>query len=147
MLAMLVLGGICEQLPLLLSKLYGLLWCGSLARIGPPCAPPDDTSDRFSFRVKGGLAIELCFRVCLAIHLLINASLAVRKFHLPHMNHTCAMAAFMLVGDRVLIMPYSPPGQPWRPKLHFRFFFCCVVFVYFKELPLEVSVPLKLLVE
>ena len=63
MLAMLVLGGICEQLPLLLSKLYGLLWCGSLARIGPPCAPPDDTSDRFSFRVKGGLAIELCFRV------------------------------------------------------------------------------------
>ena len=30
-----------------------------------PCAPPDDTSDRFSFRVKGGLVIELCFRVCL----------------------------------------------------------------------------------
>ena len=28
-----------------------------------PCAPPDDTSDRFSFRVKGGLEIELCFRV------------------------------------------------------------------------------------
>ncbi len=28
-----------------------------------PRAPPDDTSDRFSFRVKGGLAIELCFRV------------------------------------------------------------------------------------
>ena len=28
-----------------------------------PHAPPDDTSDRFSFRVKGGLAIELCFRV------------------------------------------------------------------------------------
>jgi len=30
-----------------------------------PHAPPDDTSDRFSFRVKGGLVIELCFRVCL----------------------------------------------------------------------------------
>ena len=26
-----------------------------------PRAPPDDTSDRFSFRVKGGLAIKLCF--------------------------------------------------------------------------------------
>ena len=30
-----------------------------------PRAPPDDTGDRFSFRVKGGLVIELCFRVCL----------------------------------------------------------------------------------
>ena len=28
-----------------------------------PRAPTYDTSDRFSFRVKGGLAIELCFRV------------------------------------------------------------------------------------
>jgi hypothetical protein len=26
---------------------------------------PDDTSDEISFRVKGGLVIELCFRVCL----------------------------------------------------------------------------------
>ena len=30
-----------------------------------PCAPRDDTSDRFSFRVKGGLVIELCFCVSL----------------------------------------------------------------------------------
>jgi len=30
-----------------------------------PRAPADDTSDRFSFHVKGGLVIELCFRVCL----------------------------------------------------------------------------------
>jgi len=30
-----------------------------------PYAPPDDTSDRFSFRVKYGLAIELCFQVYL----------------------------------------------------------------------------------
>ena len=28
-----------------------------------PRAPLDDTSDRFSFRVKGVLAIELCFWV------------------------------------------------------------------------------------
>ena len=28
-----------------------------------PRAPQDDTSDRVSFRVKGGLAIELCFWV------------------------------------------------------------------------------------
>ena len=31
----------------------------------PSCrAPPFDTSDRFSFRVIGGLVIELCFRIC-----------------------------------------------------------------------------------
>ena len=30
-----------------------------------PRAPPDDTSDRFSFCVKGGLVIKLCFHVCL----------------------------------------------------------------------------------
>ena len=30
-----------------------------------PRAPLDDTSGRFSFRVKGGLVIELCFRVFL----------------------------------------------------------------------------------
>ena len=46
-----------------LGVVYGLLWCGSLAHLGPR-APPDDTSDGFSFRVKGGLVIELCFRVC-----------------------------------------------------------------------------------
>jgi len=60
-----------------LGVVYGLLWCGSLARLGPfvplqkipvngtrsPRAPPDDTSDGFSFRVKGGLVIELCFCV------------------------------------------------------------------------------------
>jgi len=32
----------------------------------PLChAPPDDTSDGFSFCVKGGLVIELCFCICL----------------------------------------------------------------------------------
>jgi len=57
-----------------LGVVYGLLWCGSLARLGPPMplqmipanrtrAPQDDTSDGFSFRVKGGLVIELCFCV------------------------------------------------------------------------------------
>ena len=60
-----------------LGVVYGLLWCGSLARLGPPVplqmipvngtwsprAPPDDSSDGFSFRVKGGLVILLCFRI------------------------------------------------------------------------------------
>jgi len=60
-----------------LGVVYGLLWCGSLARLGPPVpldmipvngtwsprSPPDGTSDNFSFRVKGGLVIEFCFRV------------------------------------------------------------------------------------
>jgi len=60
-----------------LGVVYGLLWCGSLARLGPfvplqmilangtwsPHSPPDDTSDGFSFRVKVGLVIELCFHV------------------------------------------------------------------------------------
>ena len=58
-----------------LRVVYGLLWCGSLARLGPPVplqmipvngtwshhAPQDGTSDSFSFRVKGGLVIELFF--------------------------------------------------------------------------------------
>jgi hypothetical protein len=30
-----------------------------------PGAPSDDTGDGLPFRVKGGLVIELCFRVCL----------------------------------------------------------------------------------
>ena len=60
-----------------LGVVYGFLWCGSLARLGPlvplqmipsnrtrsPRAPPDGTIDGFSFRVKGGLVIELCFHV------------------------------------------------------------------------------------
>ena len=60
-----------------LGVVYGLLWCGSLARLGPfvplqmilvnrtfsPRAPPDDSSDDFSFRVKGGLVIKFCFCV------------------------------------------------------------------------------------
>ena len=60
-----------------LGVVYGLLLCGSLARLGPfvplqmiptnetwsPRAPPYDSSNGFSFRVKGGLVIELCFRV------------------------------------------------------------------------------------
>jgi len=38
MLAMLVPRGICEQFRILLSKfleLYGLLWCGTVAHLGP----------------------------------------------------------------------------------------------------------------
>jgi len=31
----------------------------------PTHIPPDDTSDRFPFPVKGGLVIELCFEVFL----------------------------------------------------------------------------------
>ena len=60
-----------------LGVVYGFLWCASLARIGPPVplqmipanetwsprALLDGTSDGFSFRVKGGLVFELCFRV------------------------------------------------------------------------------------
>ena len=60
-----------------LGVVYRLLRGGSLARLGPfmplqkipangtrsPRAPPDDTSDGFYFRVKGGLVIELCFHV------------------------------------------------------------------------------------
>ena len=60
-----------------LGVVYGLLWCGSLARLGLPMplqmipanstwsprAPLDDLSDDFSFRAKGGLVIELCFRI------------------------------------------------------------------------------------
>ena len=40
-----------------------VVWLPSLS--WSPHAPPDDTSDRFYFRVKGGLEIQLCFRVCL----------------------------------------------------------------------------------
>jgi len=48
-----VLGAVCA----VLVWIPGSSWS--------PCAHLDDTSDRFSFRVKGGLVIELCFRVCL----------------------------------------------------------------------------------
>ena len=77
MLAMLILGGICEQLTFSSPSPWScmgycgvdpwlvLVWCGSMARLGPPRAAPDDTSDGFSFHVKGWLVIELCFPVCL----------------------------------------------------------------------------------
>ena len=69
-------------IPLLLSKslelVYGLCGVAPWLDLGPPVPlqmipangswaprpPPDDASDGFSFRVKGGLVIELCFRVC-----------------------------------------------------------------------------------
>jgi len=80
--AMLVPGGYVENSPSALQVLgivYGLLWCGSLGQLGPhvplqmipasgtcsPRAPPNDTSDNFSFHVKGVLVIELCFNICL----------------------------------------------------------------------------------
>ena len=66
MLAMFVHGFICEQFPLWSLRSWSYMGCCGVAPwlvLVPPHAPPDDTSDRFSFRVKGGLAIELCFRV------------------------------------------------------------------------------------
>ena len=52
------------------ARLPGSLLPLRLGRSGGSCVrgliqTPDDTSDRISFRVKGGLVIELCFRVCL----------------------------------------------------------------------------------
>jgi len=68
MLAMLVPGGICEQLPFCSLSSWSCAWVVVVWLSGvswSPRAPPDDTSDGFSFRVTGGLVIELCFRVCL----------------------------------------------------------------------------------
>jgi len=66
--AMLVRGGICEQFPFFSPSPWSCVWVvvvwlpGSSWSPHAP-APPDDTSNGFSFRVKGGLVIELCFRV------------------------------------------------------------------------------------
>jgi len=66
MLAMLIPGGICEQFPFYSPSSWSCLWVVLVWIPGSswsPCAPPDDTSDGFSFCVKVGLVIELCFRV------------------------------------------------------------------------------------
>ena len=48
-----------------LGVVYGLLWCGSLAHLGPLMPLQMIRAAVFSFRVKGGLVMELCFRTCL----------------------------------------------------------------------------------
>jgi len=66
MLAMLVPGGICEQFPFCSPSSWSCVWVVVVWLPGfswSPLAPPDDTSDNFSFRLKGGLVIELCFHV------------------------------------------------------------------------------------
>jgi len=65
--SMLMLGGICEQFPFCsLSswscELVVVVWLPGSS--WSPHAPPDDTSDDFSFHVKGGFVIELLCRVC-----------------------------------------------------------------------------------
>jgi len=61
-----------------LGVVDGLLWYGSLARLGPfvplqmipmnetwsPRASLYDSSNGFYFRVKGGSLIEMCFHAC-----------------------------------------------------------------------------------
>ena len=47
-----------------LGVVCGLLWCGSLAHLGPLVPLQMIPVVVFSFHVKGGLVIELCFRVC-----------------------------------------------------------------------------------
>ena len=64
MLAMLVPRGICEQFPFYSPSSWSCMgYCGvASSLIMVPCAHPNDTSDRVSFRVKGRLVIELFFR-------------------------------------------------------------------------------------
>ena len=40
---------------------YGLLWCGSLAPLGPLVPLQMIPAVVFSFHVKGGLVVKLCF--------------------------------------------------------------------------------------
>ena len=68
MLAMLVLGGICEQFPFYSPSSWSCVWVVVVWLPGSswsPRAPRDDTSHGFSFCVKRGLVIELCFRIFL----------------------------------------------------------------------------------
>ena len=61
MLAMLIPGGICNNSPSALQVL-GFVWTvvvWLLRSSWSPRALPNDTSERFSFRVKGGLVIEV----------------------------------------------------------------------------------------
>ena len=60
MLAMLILGGICEKFPLCSTSSWS---CRGYYGVAPglvlvPRAHPNDTSDKFSFHVKGMLVIE-----------------------------------------------------------------------------------------
>jgi len=63
MLAMLVPGGICEQFTFCFASSWSCMgYCGVAPELFlVPRAHPNDTSDRFSFRVKGGLVIEFFF--------------------------------------------------------------------------------------
>ena len=68
MLAILIPGGICEQFPFYSLSYWSCVWVVVMWLPGSSCsphAPPDDTSDKFSFRVKDGLVIELCFHIFL----------------------------------------------------------------------------------
>ena len=65
--AMLVPGGICERFPFSSPSPWSCVWVVVVWLPGSswsPRAPPDHTSGGFPLRVKGGLVIELCFRVC-----------------------------------------------------------------------------------
>jgi len=64
---MLIPRGICEQFPICSPSPWSCVWVVLVWLPGlswSPRAPPDDTSDGFSFRVEGGLVIKLCFHVC-----------------------------------------------------------------------------------
>ena len=67
MLAMLISGSICEQFPFFSPTSWSCIGCYGVAPrlIMVPHAHRNDRSDRFHFRVKGGLVIELLFWGCL----------------------------------------------------------------------------------
>ena len=62
-----------------------------------PRAPPDDTSDRFSFLVKRGLVTELCFLVCLnnALGSFVGPSIFI--FSLSPLSSACTVVFPMLI--------------------------------------------------
>ena len=63
MLVMLTSRGICEQFCFYSQSSGSCMgYCGVAPRpVLVPCAHPNDTSDKFSFSVKGGLVIEFFF--------------------------------------------------------------------------------------
>ena len=67
MFAMLIHGGICEQFHFCSLSSWSCMGCCGVAPwlILVSHAHTNDTSDRFSFCVKGGLVIELFSWVCL----------------------------------------------------------------------------------